>query len=313
MSFVIQFSMSSIIVQEKIGSGSYGTVYKALLVGYGEITLKELTGNVKKILTELVVDVRIGELKLAHSKCAKRIFIDPTQMSVAKAVFGEHDVSNYVRVATNLTIEKQASVFVMYDLVNGITLDKYVNEMLATSVFPPMNVIHQNALDMMYAVQELHASGIAHCDVKPENMMLEKGNVILIDFGMACFANKCKGLKGSPLYTSPEMYLAGVNKEWENVNWLKFDVFAVGMSIFFLFFGETVYNLMFENLENVYQLLMFSRLSMSVQRERIEAVLTSDDVEEKYRPFFRGMLNVNVGRRFTIEEGIRVFRAIEGK
>ena len=38
---------------------------------------------------------------------------------------------------------------------------------------------------MLEAVQECHASGIIHADIKPQNFVLVKGQLKLIDFGFA--------------------------------------------------------------------------------------------------------------------------------
>ncbi len=67
------------------------------------------------------------------------------------------------------------------------------------------------ALQVAYALSQIHALGIVHRDVKPDNLMVrEDGSVALIDFGVAKHATQNlehtqQGeIVGSPYYLSPE-------------------------------------------------------------------------------------------------------------
>jgi serine/threonine protein kinase len=67
------------------------------------------------------------------------------------------------------------------------------------------------ALQVGYALSQIHALGIVHRDVKPDNLMMrEDGSVALIDFGVAKHATQNlehtqQGeIVGSPYYLSPE-------------------------------------------------------------------------------------------------------------
>ena len=67
------------------------------------------------------------------------------------------------------------------------------------------------ALQVAFALSQIHALGIVHRDVKPDNLMLRAdGSVVLIDFGVAKHVGKSleqtqQGeIVGSPYYMSPE-------------------------------------------------------------------------------------------------------------
>jgi serine/threonine protein kinase len=68
---------------------------------------------------------------------------------------------------------------------------------------------------LLLGIAHIHASGVAHRDVKPENLvMTEKGVLKIADFGVAdvvqsCFEtepNLCKGQCGSEPYWPPELF-----------------------------------------------------------------------------------------------------------
>ncbi len=67
-------------------------------------------------------------------------------------------------------------------------------------------------------VQSLHAQGVVHLDIKPENLTLDReGNLYLVDFGSARFNEERCRESGTGVYMAPESYhLSGVRKrdEW---------------------------------------------------------------------------------------------------
>ena len=55
------------------------------------------------------------------------------------------------------------------------------------------------------AVAHAHAAGILHRDLKPANIMIgERGETLVVDWGLAQLAAKSGGVAGTPGYASPE-------------------------------------------------------------------------------------------------------------
>ena len=83
-----------------------------------------------------------------------------------------------------------------------------------------------------------HERGIIHRDLKPQNIMLNKrGEVIIMDFGLAAVAQELSGSEarsGTPAYMSPEQ-LRGVSVT------AKSDIYALGLILYELFTGQRAF------------------------------------------------------------------------
>lgn len=86
---------------------------------------------------------------------------------------------------------------------------------------------------MLEAVAHAHERKVAHCDIKPENMILFSGNLLrLADFGIARVALRTLHASGSGTvgYMAPEQAMGRPS--------LRSDVFALGLLIYRLLAGE---------------------------------------------------------------------------
>ncbi|XP_042459199.1 wee1-like protein kinase isoform X5 [Zingiber officinale] len=105
------------------------------------------------------------------------------------------------------------------------------------SISPGQNIKREEAFKIIYqmakALHFMHEKGIAHLDVKPENIYFKEGIYKLGDFGCATLIDKSLCVEeGDSRYMPPEM----LNDKYEHLD--KVDIFSLGASVYELVKGS---------------------------------------------------------------------------
>lgn len=102
-------------------------------------------------------------------------------------------------------------IFIISRLVQGITLDKHVNDHLRNRP-DAVKRICESIYPVLDALDYIHSKAIVHMDIKPSNIMIENGcNIRLMDLGIAFTHDAVDmtspGLIGTPKYAAPEQII----------------------------------------------------------------------------------------------------------
>jgi eukaryotic-like serine/threonine-protein kinase len=124
-------------------------------------------------------------------------------------------------------------IFLLEAFIEGPSLRDVIQRNRGT----PMNIPEALTLlkALCSALNFAHGRGVIHCDVKPGNVLIDRGgDIYLTDFGIARIAGSSgttlAGL-GTPAYMAPEQHIKGtVSPET--------DVYALGVLLFELLTGE---------------------------------------------------------------------------
>ncbi len=124
--------------------------------------------------------------------------------------------------------------FVM-ELVEGITLKRYIEKKIRLSVKEAVSI----AIQVAMGIESAHNNGIIHRDIKPQNIIISKeGKVKVADFGIARAASsdtQTSHAMGSVHYTSPEQARGGYSDA-------KSDIYSIGITLFEMVTGRVPFD-----------------------------------------------------------------------
>ncbi len=197
-------------VLEKIGTGGMSDVYKAK-----DHKLNRLVA-VKVLKQEFSENENfVSKFRVEAQSTAG--LLHPNTVNVYDV--GDEDGVNYI----------------VMELVDGITLKKYIEKKSRLSVKEAVSI----AIQVAMGLEAAHNNGIIHRDIKPQNIMISKeGKVKVTDFGIAKAATSntiTSNVMGSVHYTSPEQARGGYSDA-------KSDIYSLGITLFEMLTGRVPFN-----------------------------------------------------------------------
>ena len=131
--------------------------------------------------------------------------------------------------------EENGSYYIVMELVEGITLKKYIEKKARLSYKEAVSI----AIQVSMGIEAAHNNHIIHRDIKPQNIIISKdGKVKVTDFGIAKAATSntiTSNVMGSVHYTSPEQARGGYSDE-------KSDIYSLGITMFEMLTGRVPFN-----------------------------------------------------------------------
>ena len=131
--------------------------------------------------------------------------------------------------------EENGIYYIVMELVDGITLKKYIEKKVNLSYKEAVSI----AIQVCLGIEAAHNHHIIHRDIKPQNIIISKdGKVKVTDFGIAKAATSntiTSNVMGSVHYTSPEQARGGFSDE-------KSDFYSLGITLFEMLTGRVPFN-----------------------------------------------------------------------
>jgi serine/threonine-protein kinase len=131
--------------------------------------------------------------------------------------------------------EENGIYYIVMELVEGITLKKYIEKKARLSYKEAVTI----AIQVGMGIEAAHNNHIIHRDIKPQNIIISKdGKVKVTDFGIAKAASSrtiTSNVMGSVHYTSPEQARGGYSDE-------KSDIYSLGITLFEMLTGRVPFS-----------------------------------------------------------------------
>lgn len=268
------------ILQDKLGAGGMGQVYKAYHPEMGKLVA------IKVVLSQSKLDEEAIKRFQREVKATEKL-IHP----------------NIITVLDSGSIKGQ--LFMVMELVEGKDLFELINEKGKLQDNEAVAYIIQAAK----ALEFVHANGVIHRDVKPANLIADsKGFLKLVDMGLAKFRTEDSAqivsmlttnnaIMGSVDFMSPEQTVSTKNVDTRT------DIYSLGASFYFLLTAKVMYpqkatlSKLISHRQAPISSLKTMRPDVSRKLEDIYTKMVAKKVEDRYQSMTEVILDLEAWQK----------------
>ena len=134
--------------------------------------------------------------------------------------------------------------YIVLQLCNSDDLFKFVKDNHPNGLEPGLAV--HFIKQIISGMKEMRDKGVMHRDIKPQNILVHNSDTIVItDLGFAKEADSTNTYLGTPITMAPEIMKSGSKYSH------KVDIWALGVTFYFMFFGDFPWKAKKEELSRV--------------------------------------------------------------
>jgi TolB-like protein/Tfp pilus assembly protein PilF len=187
-------------IARELGRGAFGVVYEARDRELGRLVALKI--------------VRPGRAEVDDSKIARE--------AEAVARLSHPNLVTLYDVG-----HSESGPYLVFELLRGKTLQERIDE----GPLPVPAAVHV-AVEISRGLAHAHSEGVVHRDLKPSNVFVgSRGQVKILDFGMAHAFGRRRVSGGTPAYMAPEQWADAPEDE-------RTDVFALGVILYRMLSAE---------------------------------------------------------------------------
>ena len=254
--------------QEEIASGAFGVVEKRTVEEAGKRLLAMSLPDIKEFPTYVAVKKIFPnvEARVPREVAIKEMVTEVALLRNITKQTGLDFIPTYYGCLVG------NNVYVVMEWVDGYDLIDFLNEITEKLENEPER-LQQVRLKLfkevvrfgIHALPELHRAGIAHGDLRLENIRLSKtGKLYLLDLGSACFRSASGGVGDAPTepvcprgadrsqrqaYGDPALFLKTEANAATFEDWAQADWWALGLVLFFVLTGVHPYEWLDEDMK----------------------------------------------------------------
>lgn len=211
------------VLKRKLGKGAFGDVYEARDYHLGKRMVIKIMNPmalkkqeyIENFFHEIQITANVRSELLANRNNAHTVFVS--------------DAGKFVHPRTG-----QETFFYVMEECDGGDLLYSKDNISHLSKKEKLDLVEKNVLGLIEALEHMHEHKLVHSDIKPQNILIDRGQWKLSDFGMAktmqeIMNNQGKGaIIGTPKYWAPE-YVAGEVRNRE------MDFYSLAVTLFEVF------------------------------------------------------------------------------
>lgn len=190
------------LVGTAIGAGGFGITYRCFDITLGvAVAVKEFypAGLVNRAPGETAVGLLSGDKKEKYQEQLSRFLMEAqsiAQFGKAKDIVNVYDF-----------FEENNTAYIIMEYIDGVLMKDYLEKQGRLDADVALNII----APVIDAVKKIHAKGIIHRDISPDNVFISgEDSIKVFDFGAAQLNDSSAGMAAEKVikvgYSAPEQY-----------------------------------------------------------------------------------------------------------